>query len=96
MIARFTTDGSRFFVSKKLQIDTWVNFRNLPNSLDHFSRCKVKVNTGSSTLMWGYGGRFDAEEGQFGVFEKSTSANLFQISREKSCDYLLIIHKKKF
>ena len=28
---------------------------------------------------------------QFGVFEKFTSAYLFQIAQEKSCDYLLII-----
>ena len=28
---------------------------------------------------------------QFGVFEKFTSAYLFQIAREKSCDYLSII-----
>ena len=32
---------------------------------------------------------------QFGVFEKFTSACLFQIAREKSCDYLLIIYMKK-
>ena len=31
-----------------------------------------------------------------GVFEKFTSAYLFQIAREKSCDYLLIICMKKF
>ena len=30
----------------------------------------------------------------FVVFEKFTSAYLFQIAREKSCDYLLIIYKK--
>ena len=29
------------------------------------------------------------------VFEKFTSAYLFQIAREKSCDYLLIIYMKK-
>ena len=28
---------------------------------------------------------------QFGVFEKFTSSYLFQIAREQSCDYLLII-----
>ena len=28
------------------------------------------------------------------VFEKFTSAYLFQIAREKSCDYLLIIYMK--
>ena len=33
---------------------------------------------------------------QFVVFEKFTSAYLFQIAQEKSCDYLLIIHMKKF
>ena len=33
---------------------------------------------------------------QFGVFEKFTSAYLFQIAQEKSCDYLLIIYIKKF
>ena len=33
---------------------------------------------------------------QFGVFEKFTGAYLFQIAREKSCDYLLIICMKKF
>ena len=33
---------------------------------------------------------------QFGVFEKFTSPYLFQIAREKSCDYLLIIYMKKF
>ena len=33
---------------------------------------------------------------QFVVFEKITSADLSQIAREKSCDYLLIIHIKKF
>ena len=33
---------------------------------------------------------------QFVVFEKFTSAYLFQISQEKSCDYLLIIYMKKF
>ena len=33
---------------------------------------------------------------QFGVFEKFTSAYLFQIAQEKSCDYLLIIYMKKF
>ena len=30
------------------------------------------------------------------VFEKFTSAYLFQIAPEKSCDYLLIIYMKKF
>ena len=33
---------------------------------------------------------------QFEVLEKFTSAYLFQIAREKSCDYLLIIHMQKF
>ena len=33
---------------------------------------------------------------QFEVFEKFTSAYLFQIAQEKSCDYLLIIHMQKF
>ena len=33
---------------------------------------------------------------QFGVFEKFTSAYLFQIAREKSRDYLLIIYVQKF
>ena len=33
-----------------------VDFRN------PFSRCKVKVNIGSSKLIWGHGGRFDGEE----------------------------------
>ena len=33
---------------------------------------------------------------QFGIFEKFTSAYLFQIAREKSCDYLLILSMKKF
>ena len=33
---------------------------------------------------------------KFGVFEKFTSAYLFQIAREKSCDYLLIIYMKKY
>ena len=33
---------------------------------------------------------------QFGVFEKFTGAYLFQIAREKSCDYLLIICMKTF
>ena len=33
---------------------------------------------------------------QFGVFENFTSAYLFQIAREKSCDYLLIIYVQKF
>ncbi len=28
------------------------------------------------------------------VFEKFTSAYLFQIARERSCDYLLIIYMK--
>ena len=32
---------------------------------------------------------------QFVVFKKFTSAYLFQIAREKSCDYLLIIHLTK-
>ena len=32
---------------------------------------------------------------QFGVFETFTSAYLFQIAREKSCDHLFIIHMKK-
>ena len=31
---------------------------------------------------------------QLGVFKKPTSAYLFQIAREKSCDYLLIIDTK--
>ena len=31
---------------------------------------------------------------QFGVFEKFTSAYLFQIAQEKSCDYLLIIYEE--
>ena len=36
------------------------------------------------------------ERVQFGVFEKFTSACLFQIAREKLlCDYLLIIYMKK-
>ena len=33
---------------------------------------------------------------QFGVFENFTSAYLFQIAREKSRDYLLIIYVQKF
>ena len=34
---------------------------------------------------------------QFVVFEKiKTSACLFQIAREKSCDYVLIIYMKKY
>ena len=33
---------------------------------------------------------------QFGVFEKFTSAYLFQIAQEKSCHYILIIYMKKF
>ena len=33
---------------------------------------------------------------QFGFFEKFTSAYLFQIAQEKSCDYLLIIYIKNF
>ena len=33
---------------------------------------------------------------QFGVFQKFTSAYLFQIAQEKSCDYLLIIYMIKF
>ena len=33
---------------------------------------------------------------QFGVFEKFTSACLFQIAQEKSRDYLSIIYMKKF
>ena len=33
---------------------------------------------------------------QFVVFEKFTSADLSQIAREKSCDYLLIIHIQNF
>ena len=32
----------------------------------------------------------------FVVFEKFTSAYLFQIAREKSCDYLLIMYLKKW
>ena len=32
---------------------------------------------------------------QFGVFEKFTTAYLFQIAQEKSRDYLLIIYMKK-
>ena len=32
----------------------------------------------------------------FVVFEKFTSAYLFQIAREKSCDYLLIIERFSF
>ena len=32
---------------------------------------------------------------QFGVFETFTSTYLFQIAREKSCDYLLLTKKKK-
>jgi len=30
------------------------------------------------------------------VFEKFTNAYLFQIAREKSCDYLLIVYVQKF
>ena len=33
---------------------------------------------------------------QFVVFEKFTSADLSQIARDKSCDYLLIIYMQKF
>ena len=33
---------------------------------------------------------------QFEVFEKFTSAYLFQIAQEKSCDYLLITYMKNF
>jgi len=33
---------------------------------------------------------------QFVVFEKFTSAYLFQIAREKPFDYFLIIYKKQF
>ena len=32
----------------------------------------------------------------FGVFDKFTSAYLFQIAQEKSCDYLMIIYMKNF
>ena len=35
------------------------------------------------------------ERVQFEVFEKFTSAYLFQIPQEKSCDYLLIIYLTK-
>ena len=33
---------------------------------------------------------------KFFFFKKFTSAYLFQIAREKSCDYLLITYVKKF
>ena len=39
--------------------------------------------------------KFSKDE-QFEVFEKFTCAYLFQIAREKSCDYVLIIYKKNF
>ena len=32
----------------------------------------------------------------FGVFDKFTSAYLFQIAQEKSCDYVMIIYMKNF
>ena len=35
------------------------------------------------------------ERVHFVVFEKFTSSYLFQIERENSCDYLLIIYTKK-
>ena len=35
-------------------------------------------------------------QSEFGVFEKFTSAYLFQIGQENLCDYLLLIYMKKF
>ena len=52
-----------------------------------------------SSAIWVKSARVNfskANRVQFVVFEKFTSADLSQIAREKSCDYLLIIHIQKF
>ena len=46
-----------------------------------------------SSAIWDKSARVNfSKSNQFVVFEKFTSAALSQIAREKSCDYLLIIH----
>ena len=51
-----------------------------------------------SSAIWNkYKARVNfSKTNKFGVFEKLTSAYLFQIAREKSCHYLLRIYMKKF
>ena len=49
-----------------------------------------------SSAIWDKSARVNfSKANQFVVFEKCTSADLSQIAREKSCDYLLIIHIQK-
>ena len=47
-----------------------------------------------SSAIWDKSARVNFSK-EFVVFEKFTSADLSQIAREKSCDYLLIIHIQK-
>ena len=50
-----------------------------------------------SSAIWDKSARVNfSKANQIVVFEKFTSADLSQIAREKSCDYLLIIHIQKF
>ena len=50
-----------------------------------------------SSAIWDKSARVNfSKANQFVVFEKFTSADLSQIAREKSCDYLLIIHIQEF
>ena len=49
-----------------------------------------------SSAIWDKLARVNfSKTNQIVVFEKFTSADLSQIAREKSCDYLLIIHIQK-
>ena len=49
-----------------------------------------------SSVIWDKSAHEPVGRVQLVDFEKFTSADLFQIAREKSCDYLLIIHIQKF
>ena len=49
-----------------------------------------------SSVIWDKSARVNFLKVQFVVFEKFTRADFSQIAREKSCDYLLIIHIQKF
>ena len=50
-----------------------------------------------SSAIWNTEARINfSKTNKIGVFEKFTSAYLFQIAQEKSCNYLLIIYMKKF
>ena len=50
---------------RKTSVQLWVNLGSprKTSKIFLFSRCKVKVNIGSSEPIWAYGGRFDGPGG---------------------------------